>query len=101
MTFKCKLTDVASFALLLDTFEPHLNRFCPDLILALISILFFTPFCPKGTIIPSEKAEAVKVQSMAIGSTRKKFASVLVDWWFSAKFFHLDGEGFSDILPQK
>ena len=99
IAFKCKLTDVASFALLLDTFEPHLSRYCPVLILDLISILFFTAFCPKGTIIPSEKAEAVKVQGMAIGSARKKFVSMSVDLCFLAKFFHLDGESFSDIIP--
>ena len=40
-----------SFAFLLDTFEPRLNRYCPVLILDLISILF-TPFCPKGTLPP-------------------------------------------------
>ena len=51
IAFKCKLTDVASFALLLDTFEPHLSRYCPVLILDLISILY-TPFCPKGTLPP-------------------------------------------------
>lgn len=50
------------------------------------------------TLPLSEKTEAVKVQGMAIGSTRKKFASVSADWRFSAKFFHLDGEGFSDTL---
>ena len=99
IAFKCKLTDVASFALLLDTFEPHLNRCCPDLILALISILF-SPFCPKGTYTPSEKSAAVKVQSEQFLSTRKKFASVFDDWVFSAKFFTLTGEDFSDILPQ-
>ena len=48
---KCKLTDMESFAFLLDTFEPRLNRYCPVLILDLISILF-TPFCPKGTLPP-------------------------------------------------
>ena len=67
-----------SFAFLLDTFEPRLNRYGPVLILDLISILF-TPFCPKGTLPTSEKADAVKVQGMVIGSKRKKFASVLVD----------------------
>jgi hypothetical protein len=65
---------------------------------SLCSLHTHSPFCPKGTLPTSEKAEAVKVQGMVIGSKRKKFASVLVDWYFSAKFFHLDGEGFSDII---
>jgi hypothetical protein len=88
---------VASFTLLLDIFEPYLNRFCPDLILALICI-HFSPFCPKGTSPPSEKSAAVKVQGEQFLSTRKKFASMSVDLCFSAKFFHLDGKDFSDIL---
>ena len=83
----------------LDTFEPYLNRFCPDLISALICI-HFSPFCPKGTLPPSEKSAAVKVQSKLFLSTRKKFASMFVDLCFSAKFFHLDGKDFSDTLQK-
>ena len=67
IAFKCKLTDMERFAFLLDTFEPRLNRYCPVLILDLISILF-TPFCPKGTLPPSEPTEAVK-------GKRKKYCS--------------------------
>lgn len=35
---------------------------------------------------------------MVTVSMRKKFASMSVNWYFSAKFFHLDGEGFSDSI---
>ncbi len=51
----------------LDTFEPHLNRLRLNLFLALICI-HFSPFCPKGTLPPSEHTEAVK-------GKRKKYCS--------------------------
>ena len=83
--------------MVLDTFEPYLNRHRHNLFLALICI-HFSPFCPKGTFTPSEKSAAVKVQSKRFLSTRKKFASMFVELEFSAKFFHLDGKDFSDII---
>ena len=83
--------------MVLDTFEPYLNRHRHNLFLALICI-HSSPFCPKGTFPPSEKSAAVKVQSEQLLSTRKKFAYMSVDLCFSAKFFHLDGKDFSDII---
>ena len=101
IAFKCKLTDVASFALLLDTFEPHLSRYCPVLILDLISILY-TPFCPKGTLPPHQnppKPSREKGKSIAVMSrkTSRFKRQLLVNQVgsvnFQRYFFPLDGGG--------
>ena len=88
------------------------NRFCPDLIPALICI-HFSPFCPKGTP-PSEPTEAVKGKEKVLQSCHDKrvtlktvhFVIQAGSMFFQRYFFPLDGGGgvliqsiFNDPIP--